>query len=126
MIVERCVTLRDALQFVVEVDDNFAQRHVELKFNAVARDEILLYQFAALAQTQSHDRTDVSGCGYDRCLNVRLFDAVDERNVGHSGRVVYFLALAVLVVNHVRYVWHGGYHVHVEFAVESLLNNLHV
>ncbi len=39
---------------------------------------------------------------------------------------MYFLALAVLVVNHVRNVWHGGYHVHVEFAVESLLNNLHV
>ena len=39
---------------------------------------------------------------------------------------MYLFGLSVLVVYHVGDVGHGRYHVHVEFAVEPFLHNLHV
>ena len=50
-------------------------------------------------------------------------------NHGHFRQprwIVHFLGVALLVVNHIRYVGHGGNHIHVELTVESFLHNLHV
>ena len=48
IVVERGISLADALEFVVEVDDDLAQRDVKRQFHAVTRDILLLGQFAAL------------------------------------------------------------------------------
>ena len=51
---------------------------------------------------------------------------VDCGHVGHTCGVVHLACVAVLVVNHVRHVGHGGNDVHVELAVETFLNYFHV
>ena len=126
VIIEGSVATTDALEFVVEVDDDFAQWHEELDFDAVAGDEFLLDEFAALAKTEGHDRADVGGSGDDSSADIGFFDMLDERGVGHARGVVDFLCFAVLVVNHVGYVGDGGDDVHVEFAVETFLHDFHV
>ena len=51
MVVEGSVSSADALQLIVEVDDDFAERHEELYLHAVAGDEVLLDEFCSLAET---------------------------------------------------------------------------
>ena len=126
MVVEGRIPLGDALQLVVEVDDDFAQRHVVVDFHAVARNVFLLHQLAALAQTEGHDGADVVGTGDDRSADVGFLDVVDHRDVGHAAGVVHLHDMALLVEYLVRYVGHGGDDVHVELAVQTLLHNLHM
>ena len=51
---------------------------------------------------------------------------VDFRGLGHTRRIVHLLFVAVLVVDEIAYVGHGGDDVHVELAVEALLHDFHV
>ena len=126
MIVERGIALRDTLQLVVEVDDDFAQRHVVIDFHTVARDVLLLHQLAALAQAECHDGTYVVRRGDDRRTDVRFLNVVNHRDVGHAAGVVHFHDVSLFVVHVVGHVGHGGDDVHVELAVQALLHNLHV
>ena len=50
MPVEGRVALGDGLEFVVEVDDYLAKRHVEEQFHAVTADIFLFDEFASLAE----------------------------------------------------------------------------
>ena len=51
VIVERGISLADGLEFVLEVDDNFAERNHEVQLHTVAADILLLDEFAALVKT---------------------------------------------------------------------------
>ena len=51
VVVERGISLGDALQFVVEVDYDLAEREVVEEFDTISRDVILLNEHAALTQT---------------------------------------------------------------------------
>ena len=126
MIVERGISLGDALQLVVEVDDDFTQRHVVIDFHAIAGDVFLLHQLAALAKAKSHDRADIIGSRNDRGTDVRFLDVVYQRNVGHTAGVVYLHDMSLLVIYIIGNVGHGGDDVHIELAVQTLLHNLHV
>ena len=46
---------------------------------------------------------------------------VNECLVRHSAGVMYLLCLALLVIDHVRYVRHSCDHTHVELTVKALL-----
>ena len=126
MIVERGVALGDALQLVVEIDDDLAQRYHEMELHTVARHILLTEQLAAFVQAQAHDGTDEIGAGDDGGTNIGLLNMVDERRLGKTTGVVHFLAATLLVVNHIRHVGHGGDDIHIKLAVEAFLHNLHV
>ena len=126
MVVEGGIALADALQLVVEVDDDFPQGHGVLQLYAVAADVFLLEEFAALAQAERHDGTDEVGRRDDGGMDVGLLDVVDERLVGHAAGVVHLGDVALLVVDEVRDVGDGGDDVHVELAVEPFLDDFHV
>ena len=48
VVVKRGVALGDALELVVEVDDDFTERHEVVYLHAIARDVLLLHEFAAV------------------------------------------------------------------------------
>ncbi len=76
VVVERCVAFRYAFEFVVEVDNDFAQRQVEGEFDAVSRNIILLNELASFAETESHYRTyEIGRCDY-RGTDIWLFNAL--------------------------------------------------
>ena len=126
MVIERGVSLGNALQLVIEINHNLAQRHVVIDFHTVSGDVLLLHQLATLAQAQGHDGTDVVGGGNYRSADIRLFDVVYHRGVGHAAGIVYLGHVALLVVDIIGYVRYCRDDVHVEFAVQTLLHNLHV
>ena len=126
MIIERRIAFGDALQLIVEVYHDFAQRHVVADFHAITGDVFLLYQFASLTQAESHDGTDVVGSGNDGGTNVRLLNMVYHRDVGHRAGIVHLDDVALFVVDIIGYVGHGSDDVHVELTVQAFLHNLHV
>ena len=126
VVVERGVALRNALELVVEVDDDFAQRNVEMQFHAVSAHKFLLDELAALVETEFHDRPDEIGRRDDVGTDIRLLDVVDHHLLGQSRRVVHLLHLALFRIDHIRHVGNGRNHVHVELAVEPLLHDFHV
>ncbi len=98
MIIERGVALRDRLQFVVEVDHNFAEGHIESDLHAVAGDIFLLDEFATLAKAEGHDRADELSGSDDSGADIWFLDMVDESGVGKTGWVVHLEFIALLVV----------------------------
>ena len=124
--IEGRVAFRDGFEFVVEIDDNLAERHVKEKLHAVAGDILLLDEFTAFAETEGHDRTDVVGGSDDRRADIGLLDAVDLCEVGHAGRVMYLYHTAILGIDVIRHVRDGGDDIHIELAIQTLLDDLHV
>ena len=116
MVVERCVAFRDALELVVKVDDDLAQRNVERQFHAVAGNEFLFEQLAAFAQAESHNRADKVSGGYYLRADVWLVDMIDEGDFRKSRGVVHLRFVTFLVVDFVAYVGHSSYHFHAELA----------
>ena len=101
MIVKRGISLGDALELVVEVDDYLSQRQHEMQFHAVAAHILLVDQFSALVETQCHYRAYEVGGGDDGRPDIRLLDMVYHRLFGQSRRVVYFFFPTLLVVAHI-------------------------
>ena len=124
--IEGGVALGDGFEFVVEIDDDLAERHVEEKLHAVAGDILLLDEFTTFAETECHDRTDVVGGGDDGRADIRLLNAVDLREIRHAGRVMYLDHAAVFGIDVVRDVRDGGDDIHIELAIQPLLDDLHV
>ena len=126
MVVKGSISFRDTLQLVIKVNHDFTQRHLVVNLHPVARHIILPHQFAALAQTQCHDRADVIGGGNDRGINERFLDVVNQRRIGHTAGIMHLVGMSLLVIHHVRHVGHGRNHIHIKLAVQTFLNNLHV
>ena len=51
---------------------------------------------------------------------------INQSRIRHTARIVHFLHTSLLVINHIGNVRHRSDHVHVKFAVQTFLNNLHV
>ena len=126
MVVEGSISFRQRFQFVVEVDYDFGQRHVVIEFNAVSRDIFLLDQFAAFAQTERHDISDVVCSGDDGGSDVWFLNMINLRCLRHAGRIVHLLHLSVFVKDVVGNVGDRCDDVHVELTVKAFLNDFHV
>ena len=126
MIVERSISFGDTLQLIIEIDNDFTQWHIIVYFHTVARNILLLHQFAALAKTKSHNRSDVVGGRDDRSTDVRLLDMIYHRNVRHATGIVYLHDMSLFVVNIIGYIGYSRNNVHIEFTIQTFLNNLHV
>ena len=90
------------------------------------REERLVFHHPALVDAQFDDIAQKFRLGDDLGLNVRLLNLVDLRHFGQSRGVVYLHHVALRRGDAVRHVGHGRDDIHVEFAVQTLLNDLHV
>ena len=126
VVIERRIPFGDALQLIVKIDNDLSQRQVENNLHPVSRNVLLLDEDTPLAQAQGHDRADVCRACNDGRTDIRLVDMVDQCGIGQSGGVVHLLHVAFLVVHLVRNVGNGGDHVHIELALQPLLNDFHV
>ena len=126
VVVERGVSFRDALELVVEVEDDLREGHVEIDLHAVLRDECLVLHHPALVDTELDDVAQKLRLGDDLRQDVGFLDLGDLRHLGQSRGVVDLHRIALRGGHAVRDVRHGGDHVHIEFAVQPLLDDLHV
>ena len=126
MVVEGGIALGDALQLVVEVEDDFAQRHIEGQLHAVGGHVHLVHQRAALVNTEFHNRTDIVIFGDNLSADIGLLHVVDFRGGGHSGGVIDIEPLFLGGHHLVGDIGHGGDDILVKLAVEALLDDLHM
>ena len=126
VVVERGVSFRDALELVVEVEDDLREGHVEIDLHAVLRDECLVLHHPALVDAEFDDVAQKLRLGDDLREDVGFLDLVDLCHLGQSRGVVHLDHVALRRGDAVRHVGHGRDDVHVEFAVQPLLNDLHV
>ena len=126
VVVERGVTARDALQLVVKIEYDFRQRHVERHLHPVLRDEYLIAERAALVDAKLDDVAQVIALGDDLGFDVWFLYFVHHGRFRQPRRIVYVNRFALFRRHPVRYVGYGGDDVHVEFAVEALLDDFHV
>ena len=126
MIVKRGISLGDTLQFIIEIDDYFAKRHIIIYFHTVTGNIFLLHQLATLAQTKSHDRTDIISSGNHRGADIGLLNTVYHSRIRHAAGIMHLSHISLLVIDIVGNVGHGGDNIHVKFTVKAFLHNLHV
>ncbi len=81
MIIEGGVALRDRLQFIVEINHNLTEWHIESDLHTVARDILLLDEITTFAETKRHNRSDKLSSSDDCSADIGFFDMVNERRV---------------------------------------------
>ena len=126
MVVERGVAFGNALEFVVEVEDNLGKRHLVGQFHAVGRQVMFALENAALVEAELHDRTVEFTFADDLGLDERFFDMVDEGRSRQSGRIVDVDDGPLCGIDFIGNVRDRGHDVHVEFAEETFLHDLHM
>ena len=126
LVVERSVAARAGFQPVVEVEDEFRERHVVGQAHALRRDVVHADVGSALLLAELHRRADeLLGHEY-RELYVRLANLLDAPRVREVRGTVRLYDLAVRQHYLVDDVRRGRHEVDAELAVEPLLRNLHV
>lgn len=118
MVVERRISFRNALQFVVKVDHDFAQREIVEKLDSVTGNVILFDENTALTKAECHNRSDIRRLCDDGSPDKRFLDMVDLGGIGQAAGVVYFGTESFFIVHFVRYVRNGRNYIHVELAKE--------
>ena len=126
VIVERGVSARDGFQAIVEVEHDFVEGQLVVQHDARAADVLEIFLLAALFFDQLQNSADIFLVGEDRGEDDRLFDFGDFARIGPARRIVDFDDLAVGRGDFVADAGRGGDEVEVVFALETLLNDLHV
>ena len=126
MPIEGRIAFGDRFEFVVEVDHDLAQGHIEEQFHTVAADILLFDEFTAFTEAERHNRADEISCRDHRRTYIRLLDPVNLRQIRHAGRVMHLYHTAIFGIDIIGYVRHRGDDVHIEFAIQTLLHDLHV
>ena len=126
MIVERGIAARDRFQAVVEIEHDLVQRQLVDEHHALRGDVLELLLHAALLFEQREDAAEKVVVRQDRRLDDRLFDLRDAAGVGHLRGRVDLDHLAVGRRHAVAHAGRGRDQVEIEFALESLLHDLHV
>ena len=128
-VVERGVAAADALELVVEVEDDVGEREFVLQVDALGVQVLLVYVDAAPLLAELDQVADVVGRRDDVGLHVRLVDRLDVAIMGISLRLSTFtitVSPSSVTSRPVVDVGHRGDDVEVELAVEALLDDLHV
>ena len=120
------VAARDALEPVVEVDEDFVERHQAREHDALGVEGFGLGEGAALVHDEFHHVADLVAHADEVDADDGFFDAVDFGGVGQEDGVVDFLEGAVAQVDAVDDAGVGGDDVAVVFAPEPLLDDFHV
>ena len=126
VIVERGVAARHRLQPVVEIEHDLVERQLVGDEHAIRRQVLEPLLHAALVLAQLQDPADVLRRRQDHRGDHRLFDRLDARRIRHLRRAVDLVHLAVGGRHPVQHARRRRHQVHVELALEPLLDDLHV
>ena len=126
MIVHRAVAARHALEPVVEVVDDFCERHFVLQNLARLADHLLRKEDATTTFSELHEVADVFVRANDVDLHDRFTDIEDDRSIGQIGGIMNLDRGAIREVNHVRHRWRRLHDRHAAFALKALLHDVHV
>ena len=126
LIVEACVALRAALQLIEIVENELTRGNLPNLLHRRGRNVVHGLERAAVRHGKLHDRAHVIGRNHDRRTQIRLFDMVDFRRIGHILRRMhahhFFIGPVHVVFNARR----GSDKVEAEFSLEALLDDLHM
>ena len=114
------------LQPVVEVEHDLVERQLVGDQHAVRGEVLDRLLDAALLLAELQDGADVLGRRQHHRGDDRLFDLLDPAGIGQLRRAVDLLHHAVGGRHPVEHARRGGDQVHVELALEPLLDDLHV
>ncbi len=126
MVVERGVPAADGFETVVEVEDDFVERQLVGEHHSGRGDVLEVFLAAALFFHELEDAADVLLVGEDGGGDDRLFDLLDVGGIGPTRGVIDLDDGAIGEVDFVADAGRGGDEVEVEFALEALLDDLHV
>ena len=94
VVIERRISLRYALQLVVEVEDDLRQGHVEVYLHTVLRNEILVLHHTALVDAELYHGAHEVGLGDYLRQDIGLLDLCHLRYLGQTRRVMHLEHLA--------------------------------
>ena len=120
------VAAGDAFESVVEVDEDFVERHLAGEHDALGVEGFGLGEGAALVHDEFHHVADLVAHADEVDAHEGLFDAVDFGGVGQEDGVVDFFEGTVAQIDAVDDAGVGGDDVAVVFAAEPLLDDFHV
>src|SRR5262249_5730841 len=126
VIVERCIAAGDGLQTIVEIQNDFIQRHLIRKEDAARGDVLEPLLLAAFLFDKLEDRSYKFIGAHDESRDDGFFDLSNVLRFGKFGRIVYFLGLAVRSSDAIAHAWRGGNQRQLELPLESLLDDFHM
>ena len=116
----------DALQPVVEIDENLIQREHGVQHDASDVQRVGVIHHPALFHDQGENVAHRVIRNDDRGANRRLLDFEDGPGIRHVHRVVDFEQVAAMLHDLVDDARIRGNDLHVVLTADSLLDNLHV
>src|SRR6478672_6602605 len=126
LVIHRAVAAGNALNLIVEVDENFVQRQLAVEHDAPGVERLGVVHQTALFQDELEDVADV----FVRAKNVgfhdRLADFIDDARVGQMRRVIDQESFAARGQNFVDHAWGSRDDIHVVLAPKPFLDDLHV
>ena len=126
LVVHGRIAVRDALERVVEVDEDLVQRQHAVQHHAVAVHRLRALQDAAAVQHDAHHVADRVARRDDARLEDWFGDRVVGARLRHLQRVVELLHRAILHRHLVDNAGGGGDDVEIELTAQTLLHDLHV
>ena len=125
-VVHRAEAAGQALDAVVEVDQDFVEGEQAGEHDPSGVQRLGVVEDAALFRHQGHQVADVFVRAEDKSFDGRLLDLGDVSLLGQEGRVVDFLDGTVAEREPIDHAGVGGDDVHVVFAAQAFLDNLQV
>ena len=126
MVIKRGIALGDGLQLIIEINDNLAKWQHKVNLYPIAANILLINQFTTLVKTERHNGSDEVGSSNDGGTDIGFLNMVNHGLVRQSGGVMYLLHLSLFGVAHIAHIGHCGDDIHIELAIQTLLDNLHV
>src|SRR5581483_2978680 len=126
VIVERGVSAGNGFQAVVEIENDFVERQFVLQHDARGAAVFEAFLLHALFFHQGENSADIFFVGQDGGEDDRLFHFGDFILRRPARGIVNFDDFAVGLVDLVADAGSGGDEIEIEFALQSLLNDLHV
>ena len=86
---------------------------------------LLVDQNPPFPKTQGHNRTDIIGRSNNLGTDKRFLYKIQRAGRRHIRRIVHLIDLAFGGMSDIHHIRNRGNHIHIEFPVQTFLNDLH-
>ena len=125
-VIHRPVTARDALYLVVEIDQDFVERQFAVQHHPARIERFGALHLAAFLQNQSQNVTDVFVRTEHICFYDWLTNLLNHTRIWQVSRIVDQEFFSARGQNLIHNAWTRRDDVHVVFAAEPFLDDLHM
>ena len=87
---------------------------------------LLVDQNPPFPKTQGHNRTDIIGRSNNLGTDKRFLYKIQRAGRRHIRRIVHLIDLAFGGMSDIHHIRNRGNHIHIEFPVQTFLNDLHM